>query len=321
VELDYEVVDVFADRAFAGNPLAVVRGAGDLSTSQLQSLAREFNLSETGFPMPPTPAQAAAGATYRLRIFTPLAELPFAGHPSVGTAWVLARLGLLGDSASGVAAVQACAAGLVQVEAGRRGARISSAGGGDSAGGRAGHAALTAVPAADPAPALAAVGLDASDLVDGGVGASYVATAGLPFWFLLVRESSVLRAQPNLTELFRLQPPPEVRGTNLSRLGGVVAVAWADGGKGAHVRVFCPDLGTVEDPATGSAALALGGVLVGSGRLPGSGPSRYVVRQGAEVGRPSTLRGELVAESGRVTSAWVGGDVVPVATGRIQAPT
>jgi trans-2,3-dihydro-3-hydroxyanthranilate isomerase len=317
VELDYEVVDVFADRAFAGNPLAVVHGAGDLSTSQLQSLAREFNLSETGFPMPPTPAQAAAGATYRLRIFTPLAELPFAGHPSVGTAWVLARRGLLGDAQPVVAAVQACAAGLVQVEAGLRGARISSAVG---AGQGAGHGVVSAVPAADPGPALAAVGLDASDLVDGGASASYVATAGLPFWFLLVRDSSVVRAQPSLSELFRLPPPPEVRDTNLSRLGGVVTVAWADGGRGAHVRVFCPDIGTVEDPATGSATLALSAVLVGSGRLPGSGRSSYVVRQGAEVGRPSTLRGELVAESGRVTGAWVGGDVVPVAGGRIQAP-
>ena len=174
----------------------------------------------------------------------------------------------------------------------------------------------SAVPVADPGPALAAVGLDGAELVGG---ASYVSSAGLPFWFLLVRDSAVLRAQPNLTELFRLPVPAEVRDTNLSRLGGVVTVAWAEE-KGAHVRVFCPDLGTVEDPATGSAALALSAVLVGSGRLPGSGASSYVVRQGAEVGRPSTLRCDLEAASGRVTGCWVGGDVVPVAAGRIRVP-
>jgi trans-2,3-dihydro-3-hydroxyanthranilate isomerase len=321
-ELDYDVVDVFADRAFAGNPLAVVRGAGDLSTRQLQALAREFNLSETAFPMTPTPAQAAAGATYRLRIFTPLAELPFAGHPSVGTAWVLARLGLLGAAAtdprepggSGPAqAIQACAAGLVQVHAAPQGARISAASSG-------GGSAATAVPASDPKPALAAVALDASDLVDGPGGSSYVASAGLPFWFLAVRESAVLRAEASLADLVRLTPPEEVRATNLSRLAGVVVFSWPESVTAAHVRVFCPDLGTIEDPATGSAALALSAVLVGSGRLPGTGRASFVVRQGAEIGRPSTLRCELSAESGRVVSSWVGGEVMPVASGRIAIP-
>src|SRR4051794_16668113 len=89
--LDYEVVDVFADRAFAGNPLAVVFDADDLSTEQCQSLANEFHLSETSFLCRPT----EAGADYRVRIFTPSAELPFAGHPSVGAAHTLVRTGRL----------------------------------------------------------------------------------------------------------------------------------------------------------------------------------------------------------------------------------
>src|SRR3954464_8904219 len=87
--LSYEVVDVFTDRAFAGNPLAVVLDADDLSTEQLQSIAREFNLSETSFPM----KAEGEGADSRLRIFTPMQELPFAGHPSVGAADVMLRLG------------------------------------------------------------------------------------------------------------------------------------------------------------------------------------------------------------------------------------
>src|SRR5687767_15174837 len=94
--LSYEIVDVFTATAFAGNPLAVVLDADALSGDQLQALAREFNLSETAFPVTPSAGDRAAGADYRLRIFTPALELPFAGHPSVGAAWVMARLGRVG---------------------------------------------------------------------------------------------------------------------------------------------------------------------------------------------------------------------------------
>jgi trans-2,3-dihydro-3-hydroxyanthranilate isomerase len=320
VELDFETVDVFADRAFAGNPLAVVRGAGALSTAQLQAIASEFNLSETAFPMVPTPAQAEAGAAYRLRIFTPLTELPFAGHPSVGTAWVLAQHGLLGAgigprSMGGTGQVlQACPAGLVTVQADASGGRISAAA-------SATHSApVTAVPVADARAALSAVGLEPADLVDRHHGASYVASAGLPFWFLLVREGAVLRAQASLSDMIGLAAPQEVSGTSLARLGGVATVAWSDAASTAHSRVFCPDIGTVEDPATGSAALALSAVLVLAGRLSSDGRSSYVVRQGAEIGRPSTMPCDLDAAGGRVTNCFVGGKVVPVSSGRIRIP-
>jgi trans-2,3-dihydro-3-hydroxyanthranilate isomerase len=106
--LDYRVVDVFTDTAFAGNPLAVVLGADDLSTEQLQSVAREFNLSETAFPMAPS----SADASYRLRIFTPTDELPFAGHPSIGSAWVMHDLGRVGSGR----VVQQCGAGLIGLD-------------------------------------------------------------------------------------------------------------------------------------------------------------------------------------------------------------
>ena len=89
--LEYDVVDVFTDTAFAGNPLAVVQGADGLETRQLQAIAREFHLSETAFPLDAGVDEVAGGATYALRIFTPEAELPFAGHPSIGTAWLLAQ--------------------------------------------------------------------------------------------------------------------------------------------------------------------------------------------------------------------------------------
>ena len=105
--LEYEVVDVFTDTAFAGNPLAVVLGAEDLETAALQAIAREFALSETAFPMAPT-----TGADYRLRIFTPEVELPFAGHPSIGTAWVLAQRGELAPGE----VVQSCGAGELRLQ-------------------------------------------------------------------------------------------------------------------------------------------------------------------------------------------------------------
>ncbi len=105
--LTYDVVDVFTDRAYAGNPLAVVHGGVGLSTAQMQLIAGEFNLSETVFPLPPT----TPDADYRLRIFTPCLELPFAGHPSVGAAWVLAQDGLIGPGD----VVQECGAGLLPV--------------------------------------------------------------------------------------------------------------------------------------------------------------------------------------------------------------
>src|SRR5687767_5943844 len=142
--LAYEVVDVFTDRAFAGNPLAVVLDADELSTEQLQALAQEFALSETAFPV-----LADDGADYRLRIFTPATELPFAGHPSVGAADVMRRRGRVGVGR----VVQSCGAGLLPLDV------------------QEGTVTLTAGEPSwgeplDPAPLLAAVGLDAAD-VDG----------------------------------------------------------------------------------------------------------------------------------------------------------
>jgi len=107
--LEYEIVDVFAAAPYAGNPLAIVYGADGLDQAQMQSMAREFNLSETTFPVARTDDDRAAGADYRVRIFTPAVELPFAGHPTVGTAWALARRGLIEPGER----VQACGAGLI----------------------------------------------------------------------------------------------------------------------------------------------------------------------------------------------------------------
>jgi trans-2,3-dihydro-3-hydroxyanthranilate isomerase len=284
--LRYDIVDVFTDRPYAGNPLAVVHDATDLSTTQMQAVAAEFGLSETVFPLPPT----AADAHYRLRIFTPARELPFAGHPSVGAAWVLARAGLIptGD------VVQECGAGLLPVQVDKWGARVTGG-----------------VPVIgtclDGTALAAAVGLGDDDL-DPDVPAG-VAEAGVPFVFLPVRPDAVARAQPNAAAL---------RAASAGHTG-VAVVCFDRGDRRTHMRVFAPGVGVAEDPATGSAAVALAVFLVARELLPGDGETTFTVAQGAEVGRPSELGVMVEASDGAAVETAVWGGVAVVARGELLA--
>jgi trans-2,3-dihydro-3-hydroxyanthranilate isomerase len=289
--LRYEIVDVFADRPFAGNPLAVVLDGDDLDAGQMQSLAREFNLSETAFPL----ASDEAGVDYVLRIFTPQTELPFAGHPSVGAAWVMGRAGRVEP-------------GVVhqRVQVGRMALHVSPDGGPVEL--DAG-AAVCGVEL-DPAPLLAAVGLTAEDL-DGPL--PRVGSTGLPTVFLSVRPDAVARAVPDLAALGAASEQSQ-SWTNFALL------AWNADTATAHTRVFCAGLGIPEDPATGSSATAFSAWLVASGLLPGEGEHRYTVTQGAELLRPSRIEGRLVARAGEVMSARISGSVEPVARGEIAVP-
>jgi trans-2,3-dihydro-3-hydroxyanthranilate isomerase len=283
--LDYEVVDVFAPRAFAGNPLAVVFDADDLSTEQCQALANEFHLSETSFLSAPT----EPGADYKVRIFTPSAELPFAGHPSVGAAHTLVRTGRLPAGRLR----QECGAGVLSVVVDDDGALLT--------GGRP-----TLEDGPDAGALATAVGLSPADAV--GLAAS-VAGCGLPFAFLAVHPGLVDEAAPV--------------GTGLDALGigeGVSVLSWDAATATAYARVFAGDLSWDEDPATGSAALGTGVWLVASGLLPPDGTSSYVVRQGEKMGRRSVLHCTVTASGGRADQATVRGAVVPVASGRIRVP-
>jgi trans-2,3-dihydro-3-hydroxyanthranilate isomerase len=277
--LPYHVVDVFAARPYAGNPLAVVLGADDLPTESLQAMAREFNLSETTFPM------ASDRADYRVRIFTPSTELPFAGHPSIGTAWLLARLGRIpyGDVR------QDCGAGVLPITVTEAGATVT--------GGPAGVSEPL-----DPEPLLTAVGLDAGAL--SGLAPARTAGAGLDWTYLLVRDADVARVVPDWVALTR----------SLSTIG-VAVLSWTDGV--AHLRALTQQ--GFEDPATGSAALGLGVYLAASGLVP-DGTTDYRIEQGAEIGRPSTLYGTVTAAGGTVSRVSVRGAVVPIATGEITPP-
>jgi trans-2,3-dihydro-3-hydroxyanthranilate isomerase len=283
--LEYEVVDVFAPRAYAGNPLAVVFGADELTDEQCQALAFEFHLSETSFLCAPT----EPGADYRVRIFTPYAELPFAGHPSVGAAHTLVRTGRL--SAGTVR--QECGVGVLDLVVDEDGATLT--------GGRPTLAAARA-----PEALASAMGLSRSDVA--GVPA-HLAGCGLPFTYLAVRPGAVDRAVPDKAAL-----------DGLAVGEGISVLSWDAATSTAYARVFAGDLHWDEDPATGSAALGAGVWLVATGLLAADGTSSYVVRQGEKMGRPSVLRCTVTATGGTAESATVQGDVVPIASGRIHAP-
>ena len=278
--LAYEVVDVFTDRPFTGNPLAVVFGGDALAKDQMQALAREFHLSETVFVLPPT----AAGATYRARIFTPNEELPFAGHPSVGVAVTQWRRGLVPAGR----VWQECGAGVLPVD-------ITEDGRATLTGGRA-----TVGPELDPAPLLAAVGLGPDDQAGPP---PRVAGCGLDFPYLALNPDAVVRAKV---------PPADS--------GDICVFAWDDAAELAHVRVFAPRMGVPEDPATGSAALGLGVYLVATGVLKRDGESSFVVHQGEQVHRPSVIAVTVSAVDASVTRASITGSVVPIAKGEIAVP-
>lgn len=287
--LAYDVVDVFCERPFEGNPLAVVHGSAGLSGGQQQALAREFNLSETTFPVPWGPAG------YDVRIFTPADEVPFAGHPTIGTAWLLRRRGELpaGD------VVQHCAAGPVDVAVTDQGAELTT------------RPRYVTDPS-DGSALATGVGLGPDDVVGG----SRVASCGLAWTYLRVRPDAVVRSRPGAGLA--------VPAVGADPMGGlyVFAVEPAAGGGAlsVHARVYSPDDGIGEDPATGSAAVALGAVLVADGLADPDGSTGYEIAQGAEIGRPSVLRAGVDAERGAAVRVRVGGGVVHTASGTIAVP-
>jgi trans-2,3-dihydro-3-hydroxyanthranilate isomerase len=298
MRLEYDVVDVFTDRPFAGNQLAVVHGGDELTGEQCLAIAQEFGFSETTFPG----SRVTDGREYATRIFTPGQEVPFAGHPTLGTAWALRERGLLADEVVS----QVCGAGTV-------GVRFA-----------AGRVELSATPRDLAGPVdeglarevLAVVGLSPDDLA----GEVWVAGCGLTFVHLPVREEAVSRAVPAARGMpglaARISQAYPVR--DLLDAVNVVAVTGRAPSLSVHSRVFVPGAGVPEDPATGSAAAGLGMALVASGLLPDGGS--YDITQGVEMGRPSRLYGRVEAAGGRATVCHVAGQVQPVASGTITVP-
>jgi trans-2,3-dihydro-3-hydroxyanthranilate isomerase len=299
--LEFDIVDVFTDRPYAGNPLGVVHGADELSTEQCQQIAQELGFSETTFPA----SVVQQGAEYSTRIFTPEREIPFAGHPTLGTAWVLRSRGLLTENEC----VQVCGAGRIDV-------RFE-----DSARDRIELAAeprdlVGPLPQDLVRDLLRLVGLRLSDVS----GEAWIAGCGLPFVHVPVTEEAVVRARPSGS----MSVPLEARLAAFASVEDLIdavnvyAVAGDAPRLAVHARVFVPGAGVPEDPATGSAAAGLGMVLAASGLLPEGG--RYDIVQGVEMGRPSSLAGRVEASGGRPQRCFVAGGVRPVATGTIAIP-
>jgi trans-2,3-dihydro-3-hydroxyanthranilate isomerase len=295
--------DVFTDRMFGGNQLAVFPRAEGLDPALMQAIARELNISETVFALPPDdPAH-----TRKLRIFTPGSELPFAGHPTIGAAFVLAATGEIPVGADGASIVFEEGVGPVPV-------RVRAEGG------VPGYCELTTarLPEAGPAPPpleeiAAALSLRVDDLGTDGLGPRGV-SCGVPYLFVPLRDQAALaRARINLPAWER----------SLSGWGApaVFLFVEADGdGLDFRARMFAPGVGIPEDPATGSAAAALAGYLAGDSG-PETGTLRWVVAQGVEMGRPSRLHVACDRSGGRISAVRVGGTSVLVAEGRLMVPS
>ena len=295
--------DVFTNRVFGGNPLAVFPDASGIPAELLPSLAREFNLSETVFVYPPDRPEH----TRRLRIFTPAAEIPFAGHPTIGAAFTLATLGMIPVRGDETRIVFEEGVGPVPVVIRAvKGVPVS--------------AQLTAAQRPEvgpPAPGRSVLAdilsLDTADIL-GGMLAPQAVSCGLPFLIVPLRDrDAVRRARVRLDHWeswLRTYWAPQIL---------VFARDGEREGSDLRARVFVPGLSVPEDPATGSAAVALGAYLAAREPQPDAA-LRWVVEQGFEMGRPSILEIEADRVAGEVAAVRVAGGCVMVSRGEIDAP-
>jgi trans-2,3-dihydro-3-hydroxyanthranilate isomerase len=284
----YAILDVFTGTPLTGNPLAVVQDADDLTTAQMQAIAREFNLSETVFLRPPGAPDRRAD----LRIFTPGVEMPFAGHPTLGAA---IYLGLTGEAGAFRLGVPAGPIDCLVRESGPRlgEARFVSPGAPRSFG-----------PGPDAAACAAALGLAAEEIGLAGHAPSLFGVA-LPMTFAPVASLEALaRIRVDAAALAAATDPRHHALTAYTRAGPGV---W-------RMRMFAPDVGVPEDPATGSMAAAFMGVLA---RFEGLADGRHeaLLHQGVEMGRPSRIAVDFTVSAGESGPAGIAGEAVIVAEG------
>ena len=295
----YEIVhvDVFTDRPLAGNQLAVVLDARGIGDDEMQAVAREMNLAETTFVLPVRRPECGA----RVRIFTPGREVPFAGHPTVGTAWVLATRGLLPAGATRFLLEEEIGPVPVDFEGDpARPAFIWMHHGEPSFGPAVG----------DRAGMAKALRLAESDLLPAPI---QVVTTGNPFLFVPLRDrGTVDRALLDVPALLAC----------VGDGGGIGVFVFAPDGDGrVYSRMFAPHTaGIPEDPATGSASGPLGAYLVRHGLVPAGDDIAIVSEQGVKMKRPSQVHIRLRATGGRVTDIRVGGSVAPVLEGCLTLP-
>ena len=295
----FHTLDVFTDTPFGGNPLAVVLDADDLSGESMQIIAAEFNLSETVFVL--KPAKAGANRS-KVRIFTPQTELPFAGHPTVGVSFLLARLKLVELNPADPAMVLEEGVGdvPVKVQSGQDGPRST-------------QMSAPRMPERGPEPPsradlAAMLSLAEADLLPGH--AAY--SCGVPFLFVPVRDrEAIARAKLRTDRWEKLLSGWWAKSVFPFTTDTVSKEAQI------HARMFAPAMGVTEDPATGSAASALAGFLHDQDRRDGT--RRWLIEQGFEMGRPSHIELEADIAGGKITAVRVGGSSVLISEGWLNA--
>jgi len=299
--IDFVTADVFTDTRFGGNQLAVIPDARGIGDDLMLAITREFNYSETTFVLPPSDPRN----TRRVRIFTPGREIPFAGHPTVGTAHVLAAIGEIMLMEAETHIVFEEGVGPVPVTIRTRDGKPVFA-----------QFQAARLPEIGPAPPdrakLAAVlSLRPDDLLDGDTSPQAV-SCGMPFLFVPVRDREVLKRAR----------------INIDRWEKTLASYWAPDvfvfsrdperpGSSVRARMFGPGVAVMEDPATGSACVALAGYL-GARDAVRDGTLTWVIEQGFEMGRPSILHAECDKKAGAITAVRVGGETVIVSRGTME---
>ncbi|MGZ8367031.1 MAG: PhzF family phenazine biosynthesis protein, partial [Nitrospira sp.] len=296
--------DVFTSQPFGGNPVAVFPDADGLTDDELQQIAREMNLSETVFVFPPTDPAAVA----RLRIFTPTQEIPFAGHPVLGTFYVLAQIGRISTQEPVTPVVQECNIGLFPVELHAEQSRV------------------VRVVMSQPKPEF----LDPIDAIDdvyliGGAlnlpkhviadtkWPLQVVSTGLPVLIVPVRTLTAVRSiNPDASAIINVC---ERFGANGIMVFTTVTV---ESFASVHARMFAPKIGILEDPATGSAGGALGAYLVQNGVVEVGPTTDILIEQGYEIDRPSRILVQVESDDDVIQGVKVGGHCVMVVEGTLK---
>jgi trans-2,3-dihydro-3-hydroxyanthranilate isomerase len=302
--LKFYQADVFTGQPFGGNPVAVFPDAQGLTDFELQQIAREMNLSETVFVLPPTDAAAVV----RLRIFTPTQEIPFAGHPVLGTFHVLAQIGLIAITDGVTRVMQECNIGLFPVEIHAREGQV------------------TRVVMTQPKPLFLGsieetedllhisktLGLPKYQIVDTKAPVMVVST-GLPVVIVPVRALTAVRSiEPDAAAIVEMC---ERFGTNGILVYTTMTV---EDHATVHTRMFAPAIGILEDPATGSASGAMGAYLVHNGLVEVGPLTEIIIEQGYEIGRPSRILVQVESDDDAIQTVKVGGQVVMVVEGTLS---
>lgn len=295
-------LDVFTTEPLSGNPLAVFPQAEGLDPATMQKLAREMNLSETTF------VTASASATRRVRFFTPTAEIPLAGHPTIGTWWMLAESGAIPLQPGGLTRItQETGAGVLPVDIHSENGKVTK----------------VVMTQAEPQFEDPVTGLTRLAKALGGAAgllpkapAPQVVSTALPQLMVPIKSLAKLQALPSGGTGMALAKVLEELGTQCA-MCYVLETQRPEAT--VHCRMFAPGVGVPEDPATGSAAGALGAYLVWHGLVrPHDGLARIVVEQGLEIGRPSLIEVEVaVGNGGEITAVRVGGQAVSVISGEV----